>query len=190
MIGWLEGRPLQLEPGSLILVVGGVGYQVATTLRSWESVGGAEQATLWIHTHVREDAFVLYGFPTREELTAFQRLIAISGVGPRLAVAVLSALTPADLAEAVSSSDIRRLQRTPGIGRKTAERIVLELRGRLDDVGVGVAFGGGVADAVSALVNLGYSEREASRAVEAVRADAGGDDLGTLLRLALKKLTA
>ncbi len=190
MIGRLEGRLHQLEPGTVLIDAGGVGYLVATTLRSLETVGTDERSALWIHTHVRDDAIVLYGFPNRNELGAFKRLIGISGVGPRIALAVLSGMSPGDLAEAVESRDFRRIQRTPGVGRKTAERIVLELEGRLSHLGGTVSEEDPVLDAVSALINLGYSEREASRAVNAVRALPEAGDLGGLIRQALQILTS
>ena len=190
MIGRLEGRLLQLDPGSVLVDAGGVGYLVSTTLRSWETLEVDSIALLWIHTYVRDDAIVLFGFPDRSELAAFERLIAISGVGPRIALAVLSGMSPGELAEAVETGDFPRIQRTPGIGRKTAERIVLELKGRLDHLAGPERRGDPLFDAVSALVNLGYSDRDASRAVNAVRSQPGADDLGGLIRRALQILTS
>ncbi len=189
MIGRLEGRLERLEPGTVLIDAGGVGYLVSTTLRSVERKDG-DRAALWIHTHVRDDAIVLYGFPDRRELAAFERLIGISGVGPRIALAVLSGMSSDELAAAVESGDFPRIQRTPGVGRKTAERIVLELKGRLGDPGSVSGETDAAGDAVSALVNLGYSERDASRTVTAVRTEAGGVDLGELIRRALQRLNA
>jgi|AMFO01.1.fsa_nt_gi Holliday junction DNA helicase, RuvA subunit len=188
MIGRLEGDLHQLRPGEVIVEAGGVGYRVQITLRAFEELSHRERAALWIHTLVRADAITLYGFPTREELEAFQRLIGVAGVGPRTALAVLSGLTPAELGRVVESGDAARLQRVPGVGRKTADRIVLELEGRLE-AGVG---GGGMdvrQDAVSALVNLGYGAREAGRAVDRAAGEEGLE-LGELLRRALQILTA
>jgi len=190
MIGRLEGRLQRLDPGTVLIDAGGVGYLVSTTLRSWEIFQSDDRAMLWIHTNVRDDAIVLFGFPDRNELHTFERLIGISGVGPRIALAVLSGMSPQQLAAAVESGDFVRIQRTPGVGRKTAERIVLELKGRLD-LGVGGTGSGDPApDAVSALVNLGYSQRDASRAVAAARALPGVDALGGLIRQALQILTS
>jgi Holliday junction DNA helicase RuvA len=187
MIGRLEGRLHRVDPGTVVIDVGGVGYLVSTTLRAFQSLANNDSATLWIHTQVRDDAIVLFGFPERNELEAFEKLISVAGVGPRIALAVLSALTASELAATVESGDLARLQRTPGVGRKTAERILLELKDRL------VSAAGGTdnrrTDAVSALVNLGYSQRDATRSVDAVWTEAGDGDLGELLRLALKKLT-
>jgi Holliday junction DNA helicase RuvA len=187
MIGRLEGRLHRVDPGTVLIDVGGVGYLVSTTLRAFQALAGREEAALWIHTQVRDDAIVLFGFPDRDELEAFSKLIAVAGVGPRTALAVLSALTAEELAEAVQDGDLARLQRSPGVGRKTAERILLELKDRLLATHPGT--GDRRGDAVSALVNLGYSQRDALRSVDAVWSEASGEDLGELLRLALQKLT-
>jgi Holliday junction DNA helicase RuvA len=187
MIGRLEGRLHRVDPGTVLIDVGGVGYLVSTTLRAFQALAGREEAALWIHTQVRDDAIDLFGFPERDELEAFSKLIAVAGVGPRTALAVLSGLTAGDLAEAVETSDLARLQRTPGVGRKTAERILLELKDRLVPSTSGR--GDRRGDAVSALINLGYSQRDALRAVNAVWSEAADADLGELLRLALQKLT-
>lgn len=187
MIGLLEGRLHQLEPGEVIVEAGGVGYLVQTTLRAFDRLSRSQRATLWIHTLVRSDAITLFGFLDREELGAFERLIAVAGVGPRTALAVLSGLSPRELAEAVEAGDAPQLQRVPGVGRKTADRIVLELRGRLPR---GPAERpDALSDAISALVNLGYKEREARRAVEKVGTVGGEPDLAQLLREALRHLT-
>ncbi len=188
MIGRLQGQLYQLRPGEVILEAGGVGYHVLTTLRAFEDLKERRRATLWIHTLVRSDAITLYGFLEPDELTAFQRLIAVAGVGPRTALAVLSGLTPAELAGVVASGDSARLQRVPGVGRKTADRIVLELTGKLD-----VASSGAMPDprddAISALVNLGYSARDAGRAVDLAARDGAGE-LGELLKNALRMLSS
>lgn len=189
MIGRLEGRLLRLDPGSVIVDVGGVGYRVATTLRSVTELVPDETVVLWIHTWVREDAIVLFGFPELAELAAFERLIGVAGVGPRTALAVLSGLPPDELAAAVEAGDLVRLQRVPGIGRKTAERILLELRGRFEVTGAAATATPDLrGDATSALINLGYSERDARRAVDGVLADAADSELGEVLRLALQHL--
>ena len=187
MIGRLEGQLHHLSPGEVVVDVGGVGYLVATTLRAYQALAGAERAVLWVHTQVRDDAIVLYGFPERPELAAFQRLIAVAGVGTRTALAVLSAISPDDLAAAVEVGNSTLLQRAPGVGKKTADRIVLELRGRFG--GVPQPAGTAAGDAVSALVNLGYNERDAVRAVQKILTERGDADLGEVLRLALRSLT-
>jgi Holliday junction DNA helicase RuvA len=187
MIGRLEGRILGIDPGRIIVDVGGVGYLVSTTLRAVQQLAGSERAALLIHTQVKDDAIELYGFPAADELEAFQRLIAVAGVGPRIALAVLSSLTPGELASVVAAGDLARLTMTPGVGSKTAQRILLELKGRL---GATQPEAGDLrGDAASALVNLGYKQSRAVKAVEAVLAETDSDDVGEILRLALQRLT-
>lgn len=187
MIARLEGRLHQLSPGQVVVDVGGVGYLVSTTLRAFQALARQDSAALWIHTQVRDDAIVLFGFPEPAELEAFEKLIAVAGVGPRTGLAVLSAFAPEELAAVVDEGNSALLQRAPGVGKKTADRIVLELRGRLGEAPrpAGTAEG----DAVSALVNLGYSQREAQKAVTRVLGENRGADIGEVLRLALQSLT-
>jgi Holliday junction DNA helicase RuvA len=188
MIGRLEGRLELVNPGTVVVDVNGVGYLVFTTLRGFQDLSRSDRAALWIHTRVKDDGIELYGFPDRAELETFERLIAVAGVGPRTALAVLSSLAPAALAAAVEAGDAERLRKTPGVGTKTAQRIVLELRGRLAEP-TATGADDQRADAVSALVNLGYSERDSARVVDAVLADQPGSDIGEVLRLALQRLT-
>ncbi len=187
MIGRLEGRIHELELGRLLVDVGGVGYLVSTTLRAAHDLARSGSSAVFVHTRVTDGAIDLFGFPTRDELDAFERLIAVAGVGPRIALAVLSSLPPDELAAVVETGDLARLTMTPGVGRKTAERILLELKGRLTSSAAGADDLRG--DAVSALVNLGYRQAQAMKAVEAVLADNPADDVGEVLRLALQRLT-
>ncbi len=187
MIGRLEGRLQPVNPGTVIVSTAGVGYLVSISLRAFQQLTGHDHAELWVHTRVRDDTIELFGFPERAELEAFERLIGVAGIGPRTALAVLSALTPAELADAVEAGDTERLQKTPGVGQKTARRIVLELTGRLDEITGTTPDRRG--DAISALVNLGYSQRDAQRAVDRVLTEGAGSDIGELLRLALQQLT-
>jgi Holliday junction DNA helicase RuvA len=187
MIGRLEGALELVDPGTVVITTGGVGYRVSISLRAFQQLSGADRAALWIHTRLRDDTIELFGFPERAELAAFERLIGVAGVGPRTALAVLSALNPGELAEAVQSGDTGRLQKSPGVGQKTAQRIVLELAGRLEEVAPGA--GDRRTDAISALVNLGYSQRDARQVVDQVLSDRSGGDLKDLLRLALQRLT-
>ena len=187
MIGRLEGRIHHIDPGRVLIDVGGVGYLVSTTLRAVQELGASECGVLFIHTQVRDDAIELYGFSDRNELEAFERLISVAGVGPRIALAVLSSLAPDELASVVSCGDLARLTMTPGVGKKTAQRILLELKGRLTSTEAGN--GDLRGDAASALVNLGYRQAQAMKAVEAVLADNPTDDVGEVLRLALQRLT-
>ena len=198
MIGSLTGRLAQKNPSRLVVDVQGVGYEVQVPLSTFYGLGdvGADVA-LRIHTHVREDALSLFGFATALELDLFNRLIGINGVGPRLALAVLSGIEPPDLVRAVSGGDVVRLTRIPGVGKKTAERIVLELKDRLPEMLVVETDSretesetGGVRDDVlSALLNLGYQRPRAERAVERVATDAsGGGQFEDVLRQALREL--
>src|SRR6185503_14617860 len=135
MIAFLRGRVLDKHPNRIVIDVNGVGYELYVPLSTYYEVGepGAE-ITLRVHTHVREDALQLYGFLTMLEQQLFERLIAISGIGPKLAVAVLSGIDSGELVSSIQRADVARLTRIPGIGKKTAERIVLELKDRLADV--------------------------------------------------------
>ena len=187
MIGRLEGRIHQLDPGRVIVDVGGVGYLVSTTLRAIQNLPEGQSTALLIHTRVKDDGIELYGFSGPDELAAFERLIAVAGVGPRIALAVLSSLAPDELASVVATGDLARLTMTPGVGKKTAQRILLELKGKLSAT---ATVGGDLrGDAASALVNLGYRQAQAMQAVEAVLADNPADDVGEVLRLALQHLT-
>lgn len=204
MIGRLTGKVLESRPDRLLLDVGGVGYELQVPLSTFYRLPretGA-QASLQVHTHVREDALVLYGFATPEERTAFELLIAISGVGPRLALAILSGIGVDELAAAVARQDRPRLQGIPGVGKKTAERVLLELRDRMgpagdempDDEAAASPWSatrqdGERGDAVSALVNLGYTRDRAVRAVDAaLESLQDGARLEDLLRTALGRL--
>jgi Holliday junction DNA helicase RuvA len=182
MIAFLRGRVLEKQPNRIIIDVQGIGYEVHVPLSTYYDVGdeGADVAVR-VHTHVREDALQLYGFITDLERQLFERLIGISGIGPRLAIAVLSGVDARDLLTAVQRGDVARLTAIPGIGKKTAERIVLELRDRLSQLAPPPAPGTAPAapegermrgDLVSALLNLGYHRPQAEKAADsAVKAN-------------------
>jgi len=184
VIGRLSGVLYQVRPGEVVIDAGGAGYLVQTTLRAFHDLAQAERAALWIHTVVRADAIILFGFLEREELEAFQRLISVAGVGPKTALALLSSLSPRDLAAAVEAGDTSALQRIPGVGRKTADRLLLELKDRLATGGTGLP--NTRQDAVSALLNLGYSARDAQRSVDEAAQEGG--DLAATIRGALQLL--
>ena len=198
MIGSLHGRLADKQPNRLIVDVQGVGYELQVPLSTFYGLGEVgSDVSLRVHTHVREDALALFGFATRLELDLFERLIAISGVGPRLALAVLSGIEPPDLVRAVRAGDIVRLTKIPGVGKKTAERIGLELKDRLPatlDVDTGtdeVASPHGEIrdDVLSALLNLGYHRPLAERAVEAaLKSASGAEGFEHVLRMALREL--
>ena len=199
MIGWLAGKVVQAAPDRLILDVGGVGYQVAIPLSTFYELQKADAGAtvrLYIHTHVREDALALYGFWTERERALFERLIAVSGIGPRLAQVVLSGMAPDELIAALAAGDVARLVRIPGVGKKTAERMVVELRDKLQALAAqlpaaraAAASGGSDNDLVAALVNLGYKPALAEGAVGAARKDAPEAAFHELLRLALRRLS-
>ncbi|MEM7589610.1 MAG: Holliday junction branch migration protein RuvA [Myxococcota bacterium] len=196
MIGFLQGRLQQVQPQRVVLLAGDVGYELQLPLSDMARVGEVgKQVQLHIHTHVREDAIVLYGFLQYESLQAFRVLIQVNGVGPRVALAVLSALTATQLHEAVVSQDAHALLQVPGIGKKTAQRLVLELRDRLGvvgmstDVSLPVTARGILGDLRSAIANLGYRPHQVDAAVAAVKDLAqGGQSLDVLLPKALQHL--
>jgi Holliday junction DNA helicase RuvA len=186
MIGRLCGRIVELSPGEVTLDVGGVGYELRVPVSAHAFLSSRDEATVFVHTHVREDQLALFGFPTRSERDTFRSLIAVAGVGPRTALALLSGLTPADLAAAIEGEQWRRLAAVPGIGRRTAERLIVELKGKLGAI---AAPAGGIReDAVSALVNLGYAVRDAEAAVAEVLRTGGELGLDQLLPRVLKLL--
>ena len=199
MIAFLRGRVLEKQPNRVLVDVNGVGYEVFIPLSTFYDVGdeGTETA-LRIHTHVREDALQLFGFLTLLERQMFERLIAVSGIGPKLAIAVLSGLETRDLVSAVQRADVARLTTIPGVGKKTAERIVLELKDRLTHVLVPAAADVKPQtteadrvrdDLMSALQNLGYHRPDAERAVDAVLREAPQQPLGSALKDALRHLS-
>lgn len=203
MIRALRGAVLDCGEGQLILDVGGVGYQVFipdSALATLPPAGG--EARLFIHTHVREDAIQLYGFPTQRELWIFEALLGVSGVGPKLGLAILSHLTPDQIVQAVLTGEARPLTRVPGVGKKTAARMLLELKDKLKGIEPASrepastrapgAHGAEDAlareDAVAALMALGFPEHDASDAVAAAAAEGGIQDVQALIREALKRL--
>ena len=196
MIGYLRGRLGDKQPNRVVVDVHGVGYELHVPLSTFYGLGetGAEVA-LRVHTHVREDTLALFGFATTLELQLFEHLIAVNGVGPRLALTVLSGMEPPDFIQAVRHGDVGRLTRIPGVGKKTAERIGLELKDRLAAAGLHAPAGDeleapgddGRADVLSALLNLGYHRTAAERALDSAR-QAGAAGFEATLRRALRKL--
>ena len=185
MIGRLTGRLASKHPPQLLVEVGGVGYEVEVPMSTFYSLPAAGEAvTLFTHLSIKEDSHSLYGFATLEERTTFRQLIKISGVGARTALAVLSGLSVSDLARAVTMQDAALLTRVPGIGKKTAERLLLELKGKLTEA-TAAAGGQQASDVVNALVALGYSDKEALAAVKGL---APGMPVADAIRAALKAL--
>ncbi len=185
MIGRLSGKLTAKNPPQILVEVGGVGYEVDVPMSTFYSLPSAgASVTLFTHLVVREDAHVLYGSASAEERSVFRQLIRVSGIGPRTALAVLSGMSVADLAQSIALQDAGRLVKIPGIGRKTAERLLLELKGKLaESVGEPTTERG--ADVVNALVALGYSDKEALAAAKGLAPDM---PLAEAIRAALKTL--
>ncbi|MBK5257444.1 MAG: Holliday junction branch migration protein RuvA [Vicinamibacteria bacterium] len=194
MIGFLRGVLLRKNPQEILLDVAGVGYRVLVPVSTFCRLGeGGAEAQLLVHTHVREDQLVLYGFATSSELEMFEKLISVSGVGPKVALGVLSGIEAEELVHAIRANDLARLTRVPGVGKKTGERVILELRDKLASFQTATpphqTQSPQRADLLSALANLGYSSTEAERAAqEAFRAQPEAS-LGELLREALRNIS-
>ena len=203
MIARLSGTLIDKQPGSAVVDVGGVGYQVSIPLPTYDELGEVGgRVDLYVHTHVRQDTFALFGFHTARDKEIFVRLLAVNGVGPRTALAVISGLGSTELIESVRARNVTRLSSVPGIGRKTAERILVDLADRLESIaargedapaaGSGGGGRGGVRqDLVSALVNLGYNARVAADAAGQVlrSSNSASPPFQALLRETLKLLS-
>lgn len=168
MIGFLRGKIIKKSPQAIIIDINGVGYIVQIPLRIFEVLGGiGSEVFLHIHTIFKEDTLQLYGFSTEEERDLFCTLLSVNGIGPKTALNIVSYLPPSDLMRAIDQEDVKRLTKIPGLGRKTAQRLILELR---DKIPVTMKKEGSIYDdALSALVNLGYQKREAREVIEKVR---------------------
>jgi Holliday junction DNA helicase RuvA len=169
VIARLAGRLLDKQPDRVVLDVGGVGYSVAISFQTFRELPEVDApAVLLVYTHVREDTLALFGFASEREKKLFEMLISVSGVGPKLALTLLSGIPAGDLVAALARGDARRLVSIPGIGKKTAERLMLELKEKAEKLFVPAAEGGSAEaqDVVSALVNFGYRKADAERAVE------------------------
>jgi Holliday junction DNA helicase RuvA len=195
VIAELRGRILRKAAQEVVVDVGGVGYCVTIPVSTFYQLGEpGDEVTLRTHTHVREDALALFGFLTALEQTLFERLIAVAGVGPRLAVSILSGIEPPDLVGALRSGDVARLTRIPGVGKKTAERLVVELKDKMAKL-EGVAAtpeappAGPQEDLLSALLHLGYSRPEAERGVRKALEHGGDESFEDLLRRTLRVLS-
>jgi Holliday junction DNA helicase RuvA len=196
MIGYLQGTLLRADPERLLLDVHGVGYEVHIPLSTWYEIEKRrdEVIRLFIHTQLREDDISLFGFWTEREKLLFERLIGVNGIGPRLARVVLSGLPADDLLAAIAAGDLGRLATIPGVGKKTAERMVLELREKMRELaaelpGKEAAAAPADPDVVSALVNLGYKAALAERTVAEVRREKPEAAFNELLRASLNRLS-
>lgn len=195
MIAHLRGKILEKHPGQTILDVQGVGYDVTIPVSTFSHLNEiGDEARLFIHTHVREDAISLFGFHTKEEKTVFEKLIGVSGIGPKLAVTILSGLATADLVNSIRTGDLARLTKIPGVGKKTAERMVVELRDKLEllpgvelkKVATAPEFSGMDSDVLSALINLGSNRASAEAAVLKLKSGEAPADFETYFRRALE----
>ena len=196
MIAHLRGTLLEKHPNLVIVDTGGVGYEVTIPVSAYSSLPETgTEVQLHIHTHVREDALTLFGFVSHPDKALFEKLITVSGIGPKLAITTLGGLTAHDLAQAIREGSIEQLVRIPGVGKKTAERMVLELRDKLDLL-PGIARGGAAPaksmfntveeDVISALANFGVSRAAAEAAVTKARSATDGNDFDGLFRRSLK----
>lgn len=194
MIARLTGRLARKSPEALIVDVHGVGYRVLVSLTAFGALPAeGDEVTLGIHTHLRENALELFGFASDAEQALFGALITVSGIGPRMALNILSGLPAEQLIEALAGGNVARLVAIPGVGKRTAERLVVELQDRVRKLGAAATpsaetAGASDAEAVSALVNLGYRAADAERAVRAAAA-AGARELADVIRKALQKLS-
>jgi Holliday junction DNA helicase RuvA len=184
MIARLRGKPVARRPDGLVLEVNGVGYLVAATPSALRKADGAGEVALETHLHVREDVLQLYGFADADERELFEHLLSVSGVGPKVALAIVSGSSPSDLRRAIALDDTARFEAIPGIGKKTAQRVVLELKEKVGVAADAVAPRGDHLSARDALVELGYSLLEAERALAEVDPDLAPEER---VRLALRR---
>lgn len=197
MIGYLQGRILSKDPERVVLDVGGVGYEVHVPVSTYyeierQQAKGDGPVALHIHTHVREDTLALFGFWSEREKFLFEKLIGVSGIGPKLARVALSGMSPQELIGALTRKDAKALATIPGVGKKTAERMALELSDKVADLAEGLPEGApttGGEDVVSALVNLGYKSSQAEKAVADARRELPAGDFPEVLRESLKRLS-
>ena len=194
MIARLSGKLVSKKPTKTIIDTSGVGYLVQISLQTFYALPEeGENVTLDIHTHVREEAISLFGFMRPGELLMFEKLIAVNKVGPKLAITILSGISFSDFVNAIFEKDIKRLASIPGIGKKTAERLVMELKDKLDDIAE-AGFADTIKkqsapdDAVEALCSLGYKKAEAEKAVESARKESAPTSLEETLKRALQRL--
>lgn len=193
MIAYLNGKIFSLSPTGVILDVQGVGYDVHISVPTFEKLNGKETASLFIYTSVKEDSISLYGFSEREEKNIFELLISVNGIGPKSAMTILSGIQPNDLRNAIESADISRLTAMPGVGKKTAERIVLELRGKLTDSVFSTAGAAPVrgvrSEAILALTTLGYNRSIAEKITKEIAEVSPSITIEDMIKQALRKLS-
>jgi holliday junction DNA helicase RuvA len=191
MIGFLKGKIISSKPTKIILDINGVGYLINISINTFEKINDKENVSLFIHTSVKEDSITLFGFFSESEKEMFELLISVNGIGPKLALNILSGIRVDELKDSIQNGDISRIIAIPGIGRKTAERLVLELRTRVDHIteegGVEIPFSI-KNESVAALTTLGYNQKIAEKAVRDVLAEQANISIEELIKKSLGKL--
>lgn len=191
MIGYLKGKIISAKPTELLLDVNGVGYQIRISINTFDKISGNESVSLFIHTNVREDSITLFGFYSEAEKEMFELLITINGVGPKSALSLLSGISTDEFKHAVTSGNIERIIAVPGIGRKTAERLILELKNKVGDIkeeGITPTKPSLQKEAVAALTTLGYKLVGSEKAVNKILAESSDCSLEELIKNSLKEL--
>lgn len=191
MIGHLKGKIISSKPTQILLDVNGVGYKVGISINTFEKIVDKAEVSLFIHTHVKEDSISLFGFFTESEKEMFELLISISGIGPKIALGLLSGISVESLKEAIEEGNVSRIIAVPGIGRKTAERLVLELRSKVEDISGGEftkTQPSIKSEAISALTTLGYNAKVAEKAVRDLLIENQNYSLEDLIKKALSNL--
>jgi Holliday junction DNA helicase RuvA len=191
MIGFLSGKVISSKPTKILLDVSGVGYVVFISINTFEKISNKEKISLYIHTHVKEDSITLYGFHNESEKKIFELLISISGIGPKLALGVLSGIQTEDLKDAILNGDVSRIIAIPGIGKKTADRLILELKSKVGEVrveGDSTVPHGVKQEAVSALTTLGYNYATSEKVVRQILTSSPACTLEELIKSSLGEL--
>jgi len=191
MIGYLTGKIISAKPTQILLNVNGVGYEIRISINTFERISGKESVSLFIYTNVKEDSITLFGFYSEAEKEMFELLISISGVGPKSALSLLSGISTDDLKQAIITSNVERMIAVPGIGRKTAERLILELKNKVRDIkeeGIAPAKPSVQKEAVGALTTLGYNLASSEKAVNKILSELPDSSLEELIKRSLKEL--
>lgn len=191
MIGYLTGKIISAKPTQILLDVNGVGYEIRISINTFERISGKETISLFIYTNVKEDSITLFGFYSEAEKEMFELLISINGVGPKSALSLLSGISTNDLKQAIITSNVERMIAVPGIGRKTAERLILELKNKVRDIkeeGISPGKPSLQKEAVSALITLGYNIVYSEKAVNKILSELPESSLEELIKLSLKEL--
>lgn len=191
MIGHLNGKIISIKPTQILLDVNGVGYRVNISINTFEKISDQEKVSLYIFTSVKEDSISLFGFFTESEKEMFELLISISGIGPKLALSILSGITIENLKDAIQSANVGRITSIPGVGKKTAERLILELKSKTDSItveGGSVTASSITSEAIAALLTLGYNVKTAEKVVRDVLDEKPDSSIEELIKNALAKL--